>query len=384
MLGRPQYLLEIEANNLFPAIALVGPRQVGKTTLAKEYLKNLSSQSIYFDLEDPDDFRALRNPKPVLENLTGTVAIDEVQVLPELFAYLRSIIDKRPDLQFLLLGSATPALLSHGSESLAGRIGYVEVKPFSLLEYKDYTKLWVRGGFPRSILAASDKQSLIWRKNFVKTFLEQDLASQGFKLNPQMLRKFWVILADYHAQIFNASELARALDLDIKTIKRYLDILVNTFMVRYLAPWHENISKRQVKNGKIFLRDSGLLHFLLGIEDFSHLIKSRKLGSSWEGYAIEQIITYHQADYEECYFWATQGGAELDLLIAKDGKKYAFEIKFSQTPTLTKSMKSAIDSLQLAELIVIVPGDGEYYLNDKVRVVGLNKYVMPTSAINSR
>lgn len=373
---RDSYIKQIEsAFKINPICALLGPRQCGKTTIAKQYkLSQLDTQM--FDLEDPDDLQAFSNPKLVLENLEGFVIIDEIQRVPELFPYLRALVDRKPTLKILILGSASPQMIRQFSETLAGRISYIEMTPFSAIEVDNIDHLWLRGGFPKSYLADSDANSFSWRHAFIRTFLEQDIASFGFNLNPQRLRRFWMMLCDYHGNIFNASELGRSLDLDKKTVKHYLDILSGTFMIRQLQPWFTNISKRQVKSYKIYFRDSGLFHSLTNLNSRSTLATSSKVGNSWEGFAMEEIIRFHKAEPEDCFFWATQSGAELDLLIASSSSNIAFEFKYTSNPKITKSMLSAMESLTLDQLTIIIPGKAQYSLTASIVVRGLESYIL--------
>jgi predicted AAA+ superfamily ATPase len=374
-IARDSYINLIEdAFSINPICALLGPRQCGKTTIARQYKKS-KPFSHMFDLEDPDDLQAFSNPKLLLETLEGLVIIDEVQRVPELFPYLRALVDRKQMLKILILGSAAPQMIRQFSETLAGRISYIEMTPFSATEVDNIDSLWLRGGFPKSYLANSDYDSFRWRHYFVRTFLEKDIAGFGFNLNPQRLRRFWMMLCDYHCNIFNASELGRSLDLDKKTVKHYLDILSGTFMIRQLQPWFVNISKRQVKSYKTYFRDSGLFHSLTNLNSHTKLATSSKVGNSWEGFALEEIIRFHHVEPEDCFFWATQSGAELDLLIAQSDGNIAFEFKYTSKPTITKSMLSAIESLALDKLTVIVPGNVEYSLSESIIVCGLKRYL---------
>jgi len=373
--ARDSYIDQIESSfSITPICAILGPRQCGKTTLAKQY-KKLVPIAQMFDLEDPDDLQAFANPKLVLENLQGLIIIDEIQRIPDLFPYLRTLVDRRPMLKLLILGSAGPQIIRQFSETLAGRITHIEMTPFSNLEVYNIDTLWLRGGFPKSYLANTDNESFRWRHAFIRTFLEKDIASLGFNLNPQRLRRFWMMLCDYHANIFNASELGRSLDIDKKTVIHYLDILSGTFMIRQLQPWFVNITKRQVKSYKIYFRDSGLFHSLININHHTALTTSSKAGNSWEGFAIEEIIRFHKAEPEDCFFWATQSGAEIDLLIVQHSRKLAFEFKYTSSPKITKSMLSAIENLDLYSIIVIVPGTADYPLSDSILVKGLKTYL---------
>lgn len=374
---RDHYLEKIKSRfNVNSIVALLGPRQCGKTTLARNYIqsKNIPSEN-YFDLEDPIDLVRLENPQTALSLLSGLVVIDEIQRVPEIFPILRVLVDRsRNNLQLLILGSASRELIKQSSESLAGRISYIQLTPFSLFELEnsfDLSRLWYRGGYPRSFLAESDKESVLWRKDYIRTFLERDLIALGFNVSPQRLRKFWMMLTAYHGGIFNASELAKSLQQNYKTIQHYVEILQGTFMVRVLSPWFENISKRQVKSAKIYFRDSGLFHTLLNINSFSDMIHHVKLGASWEGFALEEIIRYYDVEDEDCYFWATHGGVELDLLLFKDGKKLGFEFKYSDAPKLSFSMRTSIKSLDLDRLTIVYPGDKNVQLDEKIYLLGL-------------
>ena len=372
--SRTQYLSQIEKSfEITPICALLGPRQCGKTTLSKQYQENNPGPFFVFDLEDDDHLTALENPKLALRHITsGTIIIDEIQSRPELFSYLRVFIDQNTDVKMLILGSASQELIRQSSETLAGRISYLEITPFSIYEITDTLQLWLRGGFPRSYLASSDDNSFGWRKSYIQTFLEKDIPAMGFNVTTQKVRQFWSMLCDYHGNIFNASALGNALDLNYKTVQRYLDILTGTFMVRTLQPWFANISKRQVKSPKIYFRDSGIMHTLLGIKDQHSLSLSSKVGASWEGFAMEEVIRYLNIDRHDCYFWATPSGAEVDLLIKKPEAMHAFEFKYSTKPKVSQSMIASIQSLGLEKMTVIVPGNSSYDLHDQVHVVGLD------------
>lgn len=359
-------------------VALLGPRQCGKTTLAKEYLKNQSdfSEENYFDLENPIDLERLENPMLNLQSLSGLIVIDEIQRRPALFPLLRFLIDnKKINQRYLILGSASRELIKQSSESLAGRIAYIELTPFSFTETHDLRKLWDRGGFPLSYLADNEKDSFDWRDFYIRTFLEQDIPNLGVKIAPEALRRFWTMLAHYHGNIFNASELGRSFGASDTTIRRYLDLLTGTFMVRQLQPWHENISKRQVKAPKVYLRDSGILHTILNLRTHAELLKYPKLGASWEGFALEEIIRAHQVRSQDCYFWSTYSGAEVDLLLHQQGKFIAYEFKFCDAPKATKSMHSVLQDLSIEHFYVIYPGDRNYPLSEKITVEGLKNHL---------
>lgn len=350
--------------------ALLGPRQCGKTTLAREFV---SADSVnYFDLEDPESLARLDQSKLALESLTGLVVIDEIQRKPELFPLLRVLADRQPNpAKFLVLGSAAPELLRQSSESLAGRIETLELTGFDLSEVgaAAMPRHWLRGGFPLSYLAENDQDSSVWRSRFISTFLERDLPASGMGISPVAMMRFWTMLAHYHGQTWNASEIAGAMGISATTTRRYVDLLTHTFMIRQLQPWHENLGKRQVKAPKIYFRDSGLFHTLTHIKSESDLLTHPKIGASWEGYAIEEALRHYQPDRE--YFWATHNGAELDLLLFKDGKRIGIECKRRDAPKLTASMKIAMDDLRLDELLVIYPGRKAYPLGESIRVLPL-------------
>lgn len=359
----------------FPVIALLGPRQCGKTTLVKQYASQDTPFLHHFDLEDPDDLARLNAPKLALENLSGLIVIDEIQRRPELFPLLRVLVDQQKNRKFLILGSASRDLIKQSSETLAGRIRYIEVTPFSYFEVDHLEKLWLRGGFPNSYLAQNDESSNDWRSAYITTFLERDIPNLGIQIPPRTLRRFWIMLAHYHGSLFNASEIGTSLGIAHTTARHYLDILTGTFMIRELTPWIENIKKRQIKSPKIYFRDSGIFHSLLGIHDMNALQHHPKLGASWEGLALEEIIRAHHAEPEECYFWGIHNQGELDLLIIKNGKRLGFEFKYSDAPRLTSSMQLAQDTLKLDKLTVIYPGNSHYALTKDIKVMGLENYL---------
>lgn len=388
MINRNYYINElVRSMEAHPVIALLGPRQCGKTTLAYQYAslqQNESSISVYhFDLEDPDDLAKFAAPKLALEDLLGLIVIDEIQRQPELFPLLRVLVDQHKARHFLILGSASRDLIKQSSETLAGRIRYIEVTPFSYLEVDNLNKLWLRGGFPHSYLVNSDQNSNDWRAAYITTFLERDIPALGIQVPARTLRRFWMMLAHYHGGIFNASEIGTSLGVGHTTARRYLDILTGTFMIRELTPWIENINKRQIKSPKIYFRDSGIFHSLLGINDWQALKNHPKLGASWEGFALEEIIRMHHAAPEECYFWGIHSQAELDLLIIKDGKRLGFEFKHADAPRLSSSMQLAQDTLQLDKLTVIYPGKSQYRLTEKIEVIGLENYLRAGYDFNS-
>lgn len=330
----------------------------------------------YFDLEDPASLARLADPGLAFRPLKGLVVIDEIQRRPELFPILRVLADRRPALaRFLILGSASPELLRQSSETLAGRLQVVHLEGFRLadLGVKAQARHWLRGGFPPSYTARSDEASTTWRRQFLQTFLERDIPQLGMEIPPVALRRFWHMVAHCHAQIWNGAELARALAVSEPSVRRYLDLLTGVFMLRQLPPWFENLGKRQVKAPKVYVRDSGLLHSLLGIQDRRDLELHPKVGASWEGYAVEEVLKAFNPD--EAYFWATHQGAELDLLLFKKGKRIGVECKRADAPTLTPSMQIALQDLKLDRLLVIYPGDRRYSLAKRVTVVPLAELV---------
>jgi uncharacterized protein len=357
-----------------PAVSLLGPRQSGKTTLARALLTSDSEN--YFDLERPTSLRRLEDPETSLGELRGLVVIDEVQRRPDLFPILRVLIDRpRSPAKFLLLGNASPALLRQSSESLAGRIEVIETTGFSVEEVGQNrsARLWLRGGFPRSFIATSEPRSFTWREEFIRTFLEQDLPQLGIRIPSPQLNRFWTMLAHYHGQIWNAAEPARSLGLSQPTVRSYLDLMTSAYMIRQLQPWHENLSKRQVKAPKIYVRDSGLLHSLLGLRTRGNLLTHPKLGASWEGFAIEQLL--HAMEPDQAYFWATHQGAELDLLLLGGSRRVGVEIKRGDAPSLTSSMRIALDDLRLNKLWIIYPGQQRYNLNERVTAIPFDEAI---------
>lgn len=372
---RTRYLEEIQKHfRVHSVCAILGPRQVGKTTLAKMFIEEYFPQNSYFfDLENPLDLARLENPMLAFEAIKEQlIVIDEVQRRPELFPILRVLVDKQDKkYRFLILGSASRELLQQSSETLAGRIGYIELPPFSLFEVKNSKKLWSRGGFPRSYLASDDSDSYLWRQSYITTFLERDIPNLGFTIPAQQMRRFWLMLGHYHGQIFNASELSKSLAISDHMVRKYLDVLAGTFMVRIVPAWFENLQKRQVKSPKIYFRDSGILHALLGITDEAQLQGYPKLGSFWEGFALEEIVRTVEALQGEYYFWSTQSHAELDLLIIKNNKRMGFECKYTDAPKITKSMHIALHDLSLDHLIVMYPGKEIFAMDNKITACGL-------------
>ncbi len=357
-----------------PVVAIIGARQVGKTTLAREIARKTSSRVVHFDLENPGQRARLEDPMLALKDLEGLVILDEIQLRPELFPVLRVLVD-RPGAtaRFLILGSASPDLLRQSSETLAGRIAYHELDGFELDEVgvQNLEDLWERGGFPRSFLADSAAASVEWRQEFIRTFLERDLPQLGVSLPADTIRRFWTMLAHVHGEIWNASAFARSFGVSEATVRRYLDLLASTFAVRKLPPWHENLLKRQVKAPKIFLADSGLLHALLNIRDSEDLLSHPKVGSSWEGFGIRSVISRLGARPEETYFWATHAGAELDLLVIHGRKRLGFEFKRTVAPKTTRSMHVALADLRLDRLDVVHAGQETFPLTADIRALAL-------------
>jgi predicted AAA+ superfamily ATPase len=355
-----------------PIVALIGPRQCGKTTLARQFLGSESLQ--YFDLEDPVVASAFESPMTTLSSLCGLVVIDEAQRCPGIFPVLRVLADRdRNAARFLILGSASPDLTRQASESLAGRVEIIEMSGFHLGEVGSdaHQPLWLRGGFPRSFLAQTEGDSVEWRKQFIRTFLERDLSQMGFRMSPQVMGRFWTMVSHYHGQIWNASEIAASMGVSHQTSRNYLDALEQTFMVRRLLPWYVNIGKRLVKSPKIYFRDSGLFHTLQGIDSEVALMTNPKVGASWEGFAIEQILSAILTD--DAYFYSVHGGSELDIYLPNRG--IGFEIKRQDAPRLTRSMQIVIEDLKLEELLIVYPGKRTYPMSDRIRAVPLCEVV---------
>jgi predicted AAA+ superfamily ATPase len=353
-----------------PATVLLGPRQCGKTTLARKIA--LETKSHFFDLESPKDLLRLQNPERALEKLTGLVVLDEVQSRPDLFPVLRTLIDRSSvSASYLLLGSASPTLLRNAGETLAGRIEFVDLHGFDIAETgsANIQENWVRGGFPRSFLADSDDDSAHWREGFIRTFLQRDLPQFGIQVPEPTMRRFWTMLSHTHGQVLNSSGLARSMGMTDKTIRQYVDHLEQTYMVRVLPPWFENLKKRQVKAPKIYIRDSGILHTLQSISSSDQLDTHPLIGASWEGFAIEQIIRIHALT--QVYFWATHASAELDLFVLHRGKRFGFEMKSTESPRVHRSMRTACQDLNLDHLYVIYPGQERAELDTNITAVGL-------------
>lgn len=364
-------------------VALLGPRQCGKTTLARQFVPPDSLN--YFDLEDPQSLARLSEPQTALRQLKRLVVIDEIQRRPDLFPLLRVLADRQPlPARFLILGSASPDLLRQSSETLAGRLETIPLEGFRLADVgaRSQTRHWVRGGFPLSFTARTEAGSLAWRRQFLQSFLERDMPQLGVAIPAVALRRFWHMVAHCHGQIWNASELARSLAVNESTVRRYLDLMTGVFMIRQLPPWFENLGKRQVKSPKIYIRDTGLLHALIGVTNLRDLEHQPKVGASWEGYAIEEILKAMRPD--DAYFWATHQGAELDLLLFKNGRRIGIECKRADAPVLTPSMRIALEDLKLDELRVVYPGEQRYPLADKVEVAPLAELVNANAQALSR
>jgi len=360
----------------FPVVGILGARQVGKTTLAHQVAAARAAGATWFDLENARHIARLEDPMGALEPLRGLVVLDEIQRRPNIFSALRVLADRphRPA-RFLVLGSASPALLRQTSESLAGRIAYHHLPGLSMEETgpRFLNRLWLRGGYPRSFLASSDEQSHRWIEQMVATFLQRDLPELGFRIPSQTLFRFWKMLAHYHGQIWNASEFARSFGVSDMTVRSYLDLLAGTFMIRQLPAWHENMGKRQVKAPKVYFRDSGLLHSLIDVRTREDLEHHPRAGASWEGFALEETIRLARASPEECHFWATHSGAELDLLIVRGRKREGFEFKRTTAPGLTASMRIAVQDLKLDRLTVVHAGHETFPLAGRVRAVPLSQ-----------
>lgn len=373
IVARPRLLETVRvALERRPVVVLTGPRQCGKTTLARQILD--PGQPNYFDLEDPRTRTLFEEPMTALEPLTGLVVIDEVQRAPDLFPLLRVLADRRPlPARYFILGSASGALLRQSSESLAGRVEYVRMGGFTLDEVDAVTpqELWRRGGFPDSLLAPDEEASVRWRRDFIATLVERDLPQWGVRVSSTAMRRFWTMVAHYHGQIWNNADPARALGVSEPTVRSYLDLLTDALVLRQLQPWHANLRKRQVKSPKVYVRDTGLLHELLGIEDHSALLHHPKLGASWEGFAIEQVLATEP--HTEASFWATHQGAEIDLLLRHRGKLFGVECKRIDAPRMTPSIRIALEDLGLERVAVVYPGERRYSIADNVEAVPLEE-----------
>lgn len=355
-------------------MAILGPRQIGKTTLARQYAERCEEPVTRFDLEDARHLSRLEDPFATLEGLNGLVVLDEIQRRPELFPALRVLLDRpRNPARFLILGSAGPQLLRQSSETLAGRIAFRELSGLDAEETgsEAIPNRWLRGGFPRAFLASSDRASFDWRREFARTFLERDLPQLGARQPAPALRRFWTMTAHLHGQLWNHAEMARAFGGSAKTSRGYRDLLDAALVLRILPPWSGNLGKRQIKAPRIYLRDTGLLHYLLDIRTMTELESHPKVGASFEGFAIHELIAHLDAQPEECYFWRTHTGAEVDLLVVRGRERRAFEIKRTTAPRTTRSMHTAIEDLQLDRLDVIHGGRDTYPLRDRIRAVSI-------------
>lgn len=364
-----------------PVVALLGPRQCGKTTLARSLAD--ADGVAFFDLENPRDDARLQNPQLALEDLKGLVVLDEIHRRPDLMPLLRVLADRRPvPARFLILGSASPELIRGASETLAGRIHFVNMGGFTLAEVgpgKAKT-LWLRGGFPDSMLAPSAKASLKWREDFIRTFLERDIPQLGFRFPAATLRRFWTMVAHYHGQTWNGTEIGASLGVSHHASRRYLDALTGGFMLRQLPPWFANVGKRTVKSPRVYLRDTGLLHALLGIDDQPALESHPRLGASWEGFVIEQLLS--MVGDREAYFWATQSRTDLDLLVVRKGKPWGIEVKYADAPALTRSMENALDDLRLERIWVVHPGKARYPIHKKIECLGVQELSVIAEALS--
>ena len=370
MIERRRYLDRLEkAIERSPVVSILGPRQVGKTTLAREFARG--RDATFFDLESEVDQRRLANPEMVLGDLRGLVIIDEIQRMPHLFQVLRVVVDRPSKARFLILGSASPRIIRGVSESLAGRIEFIDLAGFGLDEIgvENWKKLWLRGDFPRAYLAQTDDLSLNWRRNLIRTFNERDIPQLGIHIAPLALRRFWNLLAHYHGQYLNTAALARGLGVSSHTARFYLDILTGAFMVRQLQPWFANLKKRQIRSPKVYFRDSGILHALTGISDFDDLLGHHAVGASWEGFIIEEV---HKLLWlYDAYFWGTHAGAELDMMFVYHGKNFGLEIKFTEAPKTSKSMHIAIENLGLKHLWIIHPGPYTYPMTETISALSI-------------
>lgn len=365
--------------NSNPAVALLGARQVGKSTLAEKILEQYPD-SIYLDLERPSDLNKLTDPETYFALFQQKlICLDEIQRVPEIFSVLRSVIDRnKRNTQFLILGSASRDLIKQSSESLAGRLSYIEVTPFTQAEVAETTKVdlqihWIRGGYPRSLLALDDEDSFQWREDYIRTFLERDIPQLGFQIPAVTMSRLWQMLAHSHGQILNTSKLAGSMGVSSHTVRKYIDLLQQTFMLRVLPPYATNTKKRLVKSPKVYIRDSGILHSLLGIESLQDLFGHPVYGASFEGYIIENIIS--QLSRWKASFYRTSNGAEMDLVLEKGNKRLAIEIKSSSSPKVSKGFWSSIETLQPSQSYVIAPVESSYPISDDVMVVPLHEFI---------
>lgn len=375
MILRKNYLEQVDTSlKRSPIVALLGPRQCGKTTLARQVTEAATENTTWYDLQSQTDRQRLTNPELMFQKLDGLVVLDEIQLMPELFDALRVSVDRPGNsCRFLILGSASPTIIKGASESLAGRVEFIDLAGFSLNELpgSSQSHLWVRGGFPRSYLADNDADSFAWREGFVRTFLERDIPQLGITISTAAIRRFWTMLAHWNGQLFNASRIAASMGLSDKTIRSYLDLLTDTYMVRQLQPWHANISKRQVKSPKVYFRDVGLLHSLLNLPTEMDLLGHPQCGSSWEAFATEQVLA--ELRPTQAYFWATYAKAELDLYLPMGRRNIGMEFKLSESPKKTPSMTSAIEALHLDQLLIIHPGQDTWPITETITACPLHR-----------
>jgi len=371
MINRPYDIQQIRHMlDLFRVVCILGPRQCGKTTLARQFFT-----CDYFDLENPVDLSRFENPKLLLEDKKGLIVIDEVQRMPDLFSLIRYLVDYHPEQKYLICGSASKSLIRQSSESLTGRIGYYHLGGFHFQDVPsvDVDKLWLRGGFPLSFLGKDDPASHLWREGYITTFLERDLPQLGFQISSVTLRRFWTMLGHYHGQMINYSDIGRSLGFSDHTIRNYLEILEGTFMIRVLQPWHVNVGKRLVKRPKIYFRDSGIFHSLMTIQNRNQLETFSRLGASWEGFALESVCRMIEPYGASVNFWSTHQNAEVDLFWQWGGKNRAVEFKYMDAPKTTKSMRMALDDLDLEHLWIVYPGKELYPLDQRITVMPLNQ-----------
>ncbi len=365
----------------YPVVGLVGARQVGKTTLARKIVRQWPEPAHFFDLESSDDIVRLADPLFALSSLRGLIVLDEVHQMPDIFATIRVLADRDSNpAKFMVLGSASPELLKQTSESLAGRISYHELPGLNVSEtgIEHSEDLWLRGGFPKSFVAANQSKSNRWRKDFIRAYLERDIPQFGIRIPGLSIERFWMMLSHYHAQVWNGSEIGRAFGVSHTTAQRYLELLQSTFMARCLQPWHANIKKRQVKSPKVYIRDSGIAHSLLRIKTFEELICHPKVGATWEGFVIENLIQILDLGDRDCYFWSTHSGAEIDMIVNSGGRLRGFEIKRTSSPGVTPSIRSALSDLDLERVDVIYPGNESYALSDRVNALAVSDILSHT------
>ena len=369
IIERKQEITELKKLiKVFPVAAILGARQCGKTTLSKQV-----HYDHYFDLENPNDLKKFDNPQLLLEDLKGTITIDEIQRKPGIFPLLRYLVDNIKNQKYIILGSASRDLIHQSSETLAGRIGYYILEGFRLSDVgkMNLRNLWIKGSFPRSYLERTDAQSILWRENYITTFLERDIPQLGINIPANTLRRFWTMLSHYHGQLINYSELGQSFGISDMTVRKYIDILSGTFMVRILMPWNTNLGKRLIKSPKIYIKDSGIFHTLMSVENFNQLQSHNKLGASWEGFALEQVTRSIGLKNDQLYFYKTHGGAELDLFWVSKGKQWGVEFKYSDAPEKTRSMISVMKDLDLSHLWIVYPGKDKYKLDKKITVIPL-------------